>query len=79
MSFATRYQNSVCEKTRGWLHKWATIKYTNKGELVRCERCGTKLHLNNQMPRHIQASYFAREMLQSHDPLFAREYPHIKI
>ena len=77
MRFETRYQNSVCR--RGILHKWATIKYTSKGELVRCERCGEKLHLRNDFPRHIQASYFAREMLPSYDPLFKKEYPLIKI
>lgn len=73
----TRYQNSVCR--RGWLHKWATIKYTEKGELVRCKRCGEKMHFDNKMPRHIIASYMARSMLQSSDTLFAREYPLIKI
>lgn len=71
----TRYQNSVCEKHRGWLHKWLTIKYTEKGELVRCERCGEKLHLRNDMPRHIILSYMIRSVLQASDPLFKKEYP----
>lgn len=73
----TKYQNSLCR--RGWLHKWLTIRYTEKGELVRCERCGDKMHLRNDMPRHIQASFLIRSILQSSDPLFAREYPEITI
>lgn len=70
----TKYQNSVCSRGN-YLHKWLTIKYTEKGELVRCERCGEKLHLNNQMPRHIVLSYMIRSVITSQDPLFAREYP----
>jgi NMD protein affecting ribosome stability and mRNA decay len=73
MIFETRYQNSLCR--RGWLHKYATIKYTDKGELVRCERCGMKLHLRNDWPRHIQASYLIRSIIQESDPLFPREFP----
>lgn len=70
----TRYQNSAC-KHRGWLHKWLTIKYTPLGELVRCERCGEKLHLRQDFPRHIAASYLIRSMLPSSDNLFKKEFP----
>lgn len=73
MQFETRYQNSICR--RGWLHRWITLKYTEKGELVRCERCGEKLHLDNKMPRHIILSYMIRSVLQESDRLFKREYP----
>lgn len=69
----TRYQNSLCR--RGWLHKLLTIRYTEKGELVRCERCGEKMHFDNKMPRHIQASYLIRSLINSNDPLWKREYP----
>lgn len=72
--FETRYQNSLCEH-RGWLHKWITIKYTPLGELVRCERCGNKLHLHNKMPRHIILSYCLRSVLKADDSLFRREFP----
>lgn len=69
----TKYQNSVCR--RGWLHKFIQIKQTGTGFLERCERCGKQIHFPVNIPNHIYLSYHIRSVLQSHDPLFQREYP----
>lgn len=77
MQRRTKYQNSVCKGN--FLHKWLTIKYTEKGELVRCERCGDKMHLRQDMPRHIILSFMIRSVIQESDPLYKREFPNVII
>ena len=74
MEYRTKYQRSLCRDDRPVLHKWATIRYVERGEVVRCERCGMKMLLDNKMPRAEILSYMIRSVLPASDYLFRREY-----
>ena len=73
-----RYQNSYCKK-KGWLHKFNVVRQSDKGVLERCERCGENKNFPVNTPNHIYLSYHIRNILRADDPLFAREYPQIKV
>ena len=68
-----RYQNSVCKEN--FLHDFIQVKQTRHGYLERCSRCGKQIHFPLDVPNHVYLSYHIRSALQTHDPLFFREYP----
>jgi hypothetical protein len=72
-----RYQNSQCRNY--YLHDFLQVAQTSRGFVERCRRCGKQMHFPLDTPNHIYLSYHIRSALQSHDDLFAREYPDIKL
>ncbi len=71
-----RYQKSECRG--GYLHKWLQLEIIKEGSLERCERCGLKMWFPAARGANTKyLSYHIRSVLQSSDPRFKKEYPHI--
>ena len=61
------------------MHKFRRVAQTPSGFVERCERCGKQMHFPIAPGANTYyLSYHIRDVLRANDPMFRREYPHVK-